>query len=91
MARVVLGAVVSLVIWHYDNDNDYDGSMAVCILFVCINCTLTGVWYKAKNSLFHRYKIPTSPSVILFLVSSDSLWTMLYAVVSYMLTVNIAL
>ena len=82
----IYGCVYFINVHHYNDDQS---------MFVCINCSLTGVWYKAKNSLFHCfYKIPTSPSVILFLVSRDSLWTMMCAVVSYMLTVkslNVAL
>jgi len=71
----IYGCVYLISVHHY-SDNES--------MFVSINCSLTGVWYKTKNSLFHRYKSPTSPSVILFLVSHDSLWTMMCAaIVSY--------
>jgi len=63
----IYGCVYFINVHHYNDDQS---------MFVSINCSLTGVWYKAKNSLFHRfYKIPTSPSVILFLtLSLTCLW-----------------
>jgi len=32
--------LTSLVIWHYDNDNDYDASMLVCILSSLFTITM---------------------------------------------------
>jgi len=31
--------LTSLIIWHYDNDNDYDRSMLVCILSLLFSIT----------------------------------------------------